>query len=129
MEISEWRRDSGIKITTGDQRKPVGIKKKKQWGNFQILGEENNEKKNDGKGHKMKQKYQLRKPWTPVTLYRFLRLTQHDKQLVKTVEKLFYFTSWTYSLKLTILLNVLFWNSKKSVSIIKWVVSFRSKRM
>ena len=37
-------RDSGIEITTGDQWKPMGIKKK-QWGEFQILEEESNERK------------------------------------------------------------------------------------
>ena len=37
-------RDAGIEITTGDQWKPMGIKKK-EWGEFQILEEESNERK------------------------------------------------------------------------------------
>ena len=53
MEISEWRRDSGIKITTGDQRKPVGIKKKKNSEEiFKYWEKKTTKKKNDGKGIK-----------------------------------------------------------------------------
>ena len=46
-------------------------------------------KKPVGNVDKMKEKYLLRRLWTPIILNHCLLLTQHDKWLAKTVEKLF----------------------------------------
>ena len=73
----------GIKIRTVDRWKLVSIEKKSVKKIF-IIG-----KKPDGNEDKTKEKYLLRKLWTPMIIKCCLLLTKHGKWLVKNSWKTF----------------------------------------